>query len=134
MTYTGIKNKKHKAYTHNKSKSELKARITVYWQYGAGTDRWSRKGTSATGVKLKKGMVAVNPRIIPYFSKIDIPALNMKNLIATDTGSAVIKNTAARRSGQSVDTTIDIFFPTKAEAINWSRNNPSVVNVVVNKS
>jgi 3D (Asp-Asp-Asp) domain-containing protein len=113
-------------------KKELKARITVYWKNGKGSDYYTRKGMSSTNTVLKEGHVAVDPKDIPYFSEIDIPQLNKFNLKAVDTGGAVKKDTAAKKSGDKVDTTIDIFFENRKDALSWAYNNPTVVTVYVN--
>ena len=49
---------------------QLLARITVYWAKGPGTDKWSKNFKSSTGIKLKPGHCAVDPKRIPYFANL----------------------------------------------------------------
>lgn len=102
------------------------ARITVYWQEGRGTDRWTRRGLTCTGSRLKEGMCAVDPSVIPLGTRIHVPGLG--KLLAADTGSAVINRTAALRCGKNVPV-IDVFFNEKEDALEWARNHPIFVKV-----
>jgi 3D (Asp-Asp-Asp) domain-containing protein len=109
------------------------ARITVYWASGGGgSDRWTRQHRSATGARLRAGHCAVDPRRIPYGSKVTLPD---GPLLAVDTGSAVVSRKAARRSGRTVlernALVIDRFFETKRQALNWASRNPSFMLVQV---
>jgi 3D (Asp-Asp-Asp) domain-containing protein len=102
------------------------ARITVYWASGGGgSDRWTRQHRCATGPRLRAGHCAVDPRRIPYGSKVTLPD---GPLLAVDTGSAVISRKAARRSGRSARErsaiVIDRFFETKQQALSWANRNP----------
>ena len=102
------------------------ARITVYWASGGGgSDRWTRRHVCATGVRLAAGHCAVDPRHIPYGSKVILPDAT---LLAVDTGSAVVSRKAARRAGRTASErsalVIDRFFETKQQALNWARRNP----------
>jgi 3D (Asp-Asp-Asp) domain-containing protein len=102
------------------------ARVTVYWASGGrGSDRWTRRHICATGVRLAAGHCAVDPRRIPYGSKVTLPDAT---LLAVDTGSAVISRKAARRSGRTAlergALVIDRFFETKQQALGWARRNP----------
>lgn len=106
----------------------LTVRLTAYWSKGSGTDKWTKKKESASGVTLQKGVsVAVDPSIIPYGSKIIIPGLGER--IAHDTGTDVINKVA---SGGKLPV-IDVYFDTKEEALEWARTNPEVVNVAISK-
>ena len=112
----------------------LLARITVYWARGGhGADRYSREYKSATGLRLKQGHCAVDPRKIPYGSRVILP--NGSALAAVDTGSAVQNRKAARRSGQTgierSAIVIDKFFETKRQALAWANANPPFVKVRV---
>lgn len=110
----------------NTPKKELKVRITAYWAKGGDTDGWSQKRQSSTGVMLKPNVsVAVDPRIIPYFSRIYIPNLGFR--YAHDTGTAVINKKA---SGGKYPV-IDIFFLHKRDALKFANNNPKIVKVKV---
>jgi 3D (Asp-Asp-Asp) domain-containing protein len=104
----------------------LLARVTVYWASGGGgSDRWSRRHICSTGARLQAGHCAVDPRRIPYGSKVTLPD---GPLLAVDTGSAVVSRKAARRSGRTVSErnalVIDRFFETKQEALRWANRNP----------
>jgi len=111
--------------SHAREQSFL-ARVTVYWASGGkGSDRWTRRHICSTGARLRAGHCAVDPRRIPYGSRIVFPD---GTLIAVDTGSAVRSRKAARLSGRnSVERSaivIDRFFETKQQALAWARRNP----------
>jgi hypothetical protein len=102
------------------------ARVTVYWASGGrGSDRWTRRHVCSTGVRLAAGHCAVDPRRIPYGSKVTLPDAT---LLAVDTGSAVISRKAARRAGRTAlersAIVVDRFFETKQQAESWARRNP----------
>jgi len=110
----------------NTAKKEIKVRLTAYWAKGSGTDSWSAKRQSSTGATLKPNRsVAVDPRIIPYFSKLYIPNLGFR--FAHDTGTDVIRKKASH--GQYP--VVDIFFMTEKEAMRFVNNNPKIVKVAV---
>ena len=107
-------------------KKEIKVRLTAYWAKGSDADSWSAKRQSSTGATLKPNKsVAVDPRIIPYFSKLYIPHLGFR--IAHDTGTAVVKKKASKGKYPVVD----IFFMTEKEAMRFVNNNPKIVKVAV---
>ena len=102
------------------------ARVTVYWASGGkGSDHWTRRHICSTGARLRVGHCAVDPRRIPYGSKITFPD---GTLVAVDTGSAVRSRRAARLSGRTTSErnaiVIDRFFETKQQALSWARRNP----------
>ncbi|HVF69995.1 MAG TPA: 3D domain-containing protein [Chthoniobacterales bacterium] len=102
------------------------ARVTVYWaKGGSGSDRWTRRHVCSTGARLRVGHCAVDPRRIPYGSRVTLPDAT---LVAVDTGSAVRSRKAARRSGRNAmergALVVDRFFETKHEALSWARRNP----------
>ena len=110
----------------NTAKKEIKVRLTAYWARGSGTDSWSAKRQSSTGATLKPNRsVAVDPRIIPYFSKLYIPNLGFR--FAHDTGTDVIRKKASHGKYPIVD----IFFMTEKEAMRFVNNNPKIVKVAV---
>ena len=110
----------------NTAKKEIKVRLTAYWAKGSGTDSWSAKRQSSTGATLKPNKsVAVDPRIIPYFSKLYIPNLGFR--FAHDTGTDVIR----KKASHGKYPIIDIFFMTEKEAMRFVNNNPKVVKVAV---
>jgi hypothetical protein len=109
------------------------ARVTVYWASGGGgSDRWTRRHVCSTGARLQPGHCAVDPRRIPYGSKVTLPD---GPLLAVDTGSAVISREAARRSGRTAlersALVIDRFFETKGQALTWANRNPYFMMVRV---
>ena len=102
------------------------ARVTVYWASGGGgSDHWTRQHIGASGARLRAGHCAVDPRRIPYGSKVTLPD---GTLIAADTGSAVRSRKAARRLGRTASErnaiVIDRFFETKGEALSWAQRHP----------
>lgn len=64
--------------------------------------------TTSTGQKPVWGTIAVDPKIIPYGTKVYIPQFN-KVFVANNTGGAIKGNK------------IDIFMNTKSECYNWGR-------------
>jgi len=62
---------------------------------------------TATGIKPYKGVIAVDPRIIPYYSKVYVPGYGMTT--ALDTGGAIKGNI------------IDLFFEDRTEALRYGR-------------
>src|SRR5438874_13045660 len=118
-------------FTGDKS---LLARVTVYWaQGGHGADQYTRQHKSATGPRLRQGHCAVDPKKIPYGSRVVLP--DGTALSAVDTGSAVRNRKAARRSGRTSyernAIVIDKFFETKRQALAWANANPPFVSVKV---
>lgn len=114
--------------------NSLLARVTVYWAKGGrGADRYSRQHKSATGLRLQKGHCAVDPRRIPYGSKVVLP--DGSTLNAVDTGTAVRNRKAARKAGRNPyersAVVVDKFFETKREALMWANSNPPFVSVKV---
>ncbi|HEX4639529.1 MAG TPA: hypothetical protein VH170_08580 [Chthoniobacterales bacterium] len=111
----------------------LLARVTVYWARGGLGDRYSRQHKSATGMRLHVGHCAVDPRKIPYGSRVVLP--DGSTLAAVDTGSAVRNRKAARRAGRNSNEknaiVIDKFFETKRQAMAWANSNPPFVSVKV---
>src|SRR5207248_5661177 len=114
--------------------NSLLARVTVYWAHGGrGADRYTRQHKSATGLRLRQGHCAVDPKKIPYGSRVVLP--DGSALSAVDTGSAVRNRKAARRSGRTNyernAIVIDKFFETKGQALAWANSNPPFINVRV---
>src|SRR3954466_6958381 len=102
------------------------ARVTVYWASGGkGSDQWTRRHICSTGARLRVGHCAVDPRRIPYGSKVTFPD---GTLVAVDTGGAVRSRKAARLLGRTATErnalVIDRFFETKQQALAWARRNP----------
>jgi 3D (Asp-Asp-Asp) domain-containing protein len=107
-------------------KRHLKVLLTCYWAHGSDTDYWSRHKESSTGERLQSGVsAAVDPRIIPYYSKIKIP--DGPTLIAHDTGTDVVNRKASHHRLPIVD----IFFNTEREARLFAENTPEIVTVTI---
>lgn len=111
---------------------DLTVRLTGYWKKGTGTDKWTRKGKTSTGIPTSHMITAaVDPKVIPYHSRILIKETNPPlHLIALDTGTDVIKRKASRlvNNGEPV---VDIFFERESDARQFLRNNPQVVNAKI---
>jgi 3D (Asp-Asp-Asp) domain-containing protein len=111
----------------------LLARVTVYWASGGrGSDGYTRRHKCATGVRLRVGHCAVDPRRIPYGSKVVFPD---GVFTAVDTGGAVINRKAARRAGRTAlersALVIDRFFETKGQALAWANAHLEFITVQV---
>lgn len=74
---------------------------------------YSINGTTATGTQTRWGVIAVDPSVIPYGTKVYIPELDM-TFIAEDTGGAIKGNK------------IDIYMPTTEQAIQWGRKDITI--------
>ena len=101
------------------------ARVTVYWP-GEG----SGQHASWNGVRLHERHCAVDPRKIPYGSKVAFPDTTC---VAVDTGPAVVNRRAARASGRNASErnaiVIDRFFNTKQKALAWAEAHPHFMTV-----
>ena len=107
-------------------KKEIKVRLTAYWAKGSDTDSDTAKRRSSTGATLKPNKsVAVDPRIIPYFSRLYIPNLGFR--VAHDTGTDVIR----KKASYGKYPIVDIFFMTEKEAMRFVNNNPKIVKIAV---
>jgi 3D (Asp-Asp-Asp) domain-containing protein/septal ring factor EnvC (AmiA/AmiB activator) len=73
---------------------------------------YSLKGRTATGVSVGYGIVAVDPSVIPLGTSMTIPGYGQG--VAADTGGAV------------VGPRIDLWFPTRAEALAWGSRTVSI--------
>ena len=118
------------ALAHERS---LLTRVTVYWASGGGgSDANTRAHKSATGARLRAGHCAVDPKKIPYGSKVVFPDATC---VAVDTGRDVINRKAARRAGRTGTErnalVIDRFFETKSQALGWAKANPHFMTVRV---
>ncbi len=69
-------------------------------------------GVTSIGWQAKPGIIAVDPRIIPYRTRLYVPGYGFG--IAGDTGSAIVGHR------------IDLFYNTEQEAMRWGRRNLSV--------
>jgi 3D (Asp-Asp-Asp) domain-containing protein len=104
------------------------ARVTYYWPNYDG----QIGSITSTGVRAVAGKTAaVDPKIIPYKSKIYIPEMKCV-LIAADTGAAVKQRTASKKLGKN-NIVIDIFCKNRNEAIKLSRKYKMFMNVYIEK-
>ena len=69
-------------------------------------------GHTSIGLWPKRGIVAVDPRVIPYYTKLYIPGYGMA--IAGDTGGAI------------VGTRIDLFMDSLHECFQWGRRDVEI--------
>ena len=103
------------------------ARVTVYWpREGSGANAaWN-------GARLRDGHCAVDPKKIPYGSKV---VFHDAECMAVDSGPDVVNRKAARSCGRSAAErnaiVIDRFFDTKHEALAWSKANPHFMTVEI---
>jgi|GEM_PF-1062568 len=101
------------------------ARVTSYWA-GEGPKY------ASTGRRLNSGHCAVDPRRIPYGSKVIFPD---RACIAVDTGPAVVSRKAARLCGRTASQlkaiVIDRFFDTKREAMAWTNAHPHFMTLQI---
>jgi peptidoglycan DL-endopeptidase CwlO len=73
---------------------------------------YSIRGRTATGIPTAPGVVAVDPSVIPLGTRLSIPGYGVG--IAADTGGAV------------QGSTIDVWFPTLAQARAWGRRTVTI--------
>jgi hypothetical protein len=87
---------------------------------------------ASNGARLRNGHCAVDPKKIPYGSKI---ILGSEELIAVDTGPAVISRKAARLSGRNraerEAIVIDRYFETRSQALAWERSHPHFMKIQI---
>lgn len=88
-------------------KKAINAKVTAYTPFDAGCN-----GITATGTQAKKGVVAVDPSIVPLGSKVYVPGYGVA--IAADTGGAIKGNR------------IDVCYETKNEAFSWGVQNVTI--------
>ena len=69
-------------------------------------------GITASGMRATFGVVAIDPRVIPFYTRLYIPGYGYA--IAGDTGGDIRGNR------------IDLFYPTYGEAIRWGRRTVTV--------
>ena len=78
----------------------IQVRATAYTPYDAGCN-----GITATGAKATKGIVAVDPSVIPLGTKVYIPGYGVA--IAADTGGAIKGNR------------LDVCYDSLSDALQW---------------
>lgn len=103
------------------------ARIKVYWN-----SRRSGANADWTGGRLREGHCAVDPKKVPYGSKV---VFEDGECIAVDSEADVIKRTAARSCGRNAAErnaiVIDRFFDSKQRALAWAKAHPHFMTVRV---
>jgi 3D (Asp-Asp-Asp) domain-containing protein len=103
------------------------ARVTVYWP-GEG----SGANAAWNGARLNEGHCAVDPKKIPYGSKV---VFHDAECVAVDTGPDVVNRRAARSCGRSAAErnaiVIDRYFDTRQKALAWAKANPHFMVVQV---
>ena len=103
------------------------ARVTVYWP-GEG----SGKSAAWNGARLRENHCAVDPKKIPYGSKI---SFGDAECMAIDTGPDVVKRKAAKSLGRTAAErnaiVIDRFFETPQKAFAWENTHPHFMMVRV---
>ena len=101
------------------------ARVTVYWPGES-----SSRSAAWNGAQLNENHCAVDPKKIPYGSKV---IFNDRECKAVDTGPDIIKRKAARscaRTGAERNAVvIDRFFHTKQRALAWENAHPHFMMV-----
>jgi 3D (Asp-Asp-Asp) domain-containing protein len=101
------------------------ARVTSYW---------ANEGPkyASTGPRLRAGHCAVDPKRIPYGSKVVFPDCTCT---AVDTGPAVVSRKAARLCGRTASQlkaiVVDRFFETKREAMAWTNAHPHFMTLQI---
>jgi hypothetical protein len=103
------------------------ARVTGYWPAGRDNARGC-----GTGAVLHNGHCAVDPKYIPYRSKVIFPDAICE---AVDSGPAVVSRKSARSCGRTKEQraalVVDRFFESKAEAVRWSNSHPQFMSLRV---
>src|SRR5437764_8205131 len=101
-------------------------RVTTYWR------EEGQLHAASNGTRLRNGHCAVDPKKIPYGSKI---ILGSEELIAVDTGPAVVSRKAARRSGRNraerEAMVVDRYFETKSQALAWEKSHPHFMKIQI---
>jgi hypothetical protein len=101
------------------------ARVTVYWPGGS-----SGAHAAWNDVRLSEASCAVDPRKIPYGSKV---IFHDAVCVAIDTGPDVVNRKASRLCGRNAAErkaiVIDRFFATKQKAFAWAKAHPHFMMV-----
>lgn len=101
------------------------ARITVYWHREGSGEHAAWNGT-----RLREEHCAVDPKRIPYGSKVVFPDAEC---VAVDSGPDVVNRKAARSCGHKAAErnaiVIDRFFGSKQKALAWAQTYPHFMTV-----
>jgi uncharacterized protein YabE (DUF348 family) len=84
----------------------FKAKATAYWAVNGVGKTYTASGRLAVRNIEGYSTIAVDPSVVPYGTKLFVE--NYGFAIAADTGTAIVGNT------------IDVYFNTKQEALNWA--------------
>ena len=90
----------------------VKYKKVIYGEATAYTWGGGATGYTSVGLWPKRGIVAVDPRVIPYYTKLYIPGYGMA--LAADTGGAIIGNR------------IDLFMDSLHECFQWGRRDVEI--------
>ena len=90
----------------------VKYKKVIYGEATAYTWGGGATGHTSVGLWPKRGIIAVDPRVIPYYTKVYIPGYGMA--IAGDTGGAI------------VGTRIDLFMDSLHECYQWGRRDVKI--------
>jgi 3D (Asp-Asp-Asp) domain-containing protein len=105
------------------------ARLTAYW--ASEGDYYTSHGIASTGIHLHEGCCAVDPKVIPYGSVVNIPGLG--KYLAVDTGSAVISREAARETGHTAEErsalVIDIYFESRRDGEEFAASSTKFASI-----
>ena len=103
------------------------ARVTGYWGGEGESGKYA-----ATGPRLRVGHCAVDPKRIPYGSKVVFPD---GAFTAVDTGPAVVSRKSARACGRTPSQrnaiVIDRFFESKRDAVVWTNAHPEFMTLQI---
>jgi 3D (Asp-Asp-Asp) domain-containing protein len=103
------------------------ARITGYWR-GEGSGQCA----ASNSARLRVGHCAVDPKRIPYGSKVIFPDADC---VAVDTGPAVVSRKSARFCGHTTAErnaiVVDRFFETRKDAVAWTNAHPQFMTLRV---
>jgi 3D (Asp-Asp-Asp) domain-containing protein len=94
-----------KAPTHGR---KMRVEATGYSPQEPGLDY-----TTSTGARARRGVIAVDPRVIPYGTHVWVPGYGYA--VAADCGGAIKRNR------------IDLCFDTVSEAIRWGRRTVTII-------
>src|SRR5437660_1032631 len=101
-------------------------RVTTYWR------EEGQLRAASNDTRLRNGHCAVDPKKIPYGSKI---LLGSEELSAVDTGPAVVSRKAARLSGRNraekEAMVVDRYFETKSQAMAWEKSHPHFMKIQI---
>jgi 3D (Asp-Asp-Asp) domain-containing protein len=101
------------------------ARITVYWHREGSGEHAAWNGT-----RLREEHCAVDPKRIPYGSKVVFPDAEC---VAVDSGPDIVNRKAAllcgRKAAERNAIVIDRFFGSKQKALAWAQTHPHFMTV-----